>query len=151
MKPVGLPDPVPSAVVAVSSSFSLICSFLIAIRADCFDQTVILVIEIPRGGSALTGLMGQSVLQVILVPGPERFCTGSPDRDTGLVSRSIIGIAYPAVDPVFMIQDPSSLRRSFDAYVHNTSNCCFISSIWLIIYDSFARSSISNTVYSFGN
>ena len=82
MKPVGLPDPVPSAVVAVSSSFSLICSFLIAIRADCFDQTVILVL------------------------GPERFCTGSLDRDTGLVSRSIISIAYSAGDPVFLIQDP---------------------------------------------
>ena len=81
MKPVGLPDPVPSAVVAVSGSCSLICPF-IAIRADRFDQTVILVL------------------------GPERFCTGSPDRDTGLVSRSIISIAYSAGDPVFLIQDP---------------------------------------------
>ena len=35
-----------------------------------------------------------------------RFCTGSLDRDTGLVSRSIVSIAYPAVDPVFLIQDP---------------------------------------------
>jgi len=106
MKPVGLPDPVPSAVVAVSGSCSLICPFFIAIWVDCFDQTVILVIKIPRGSSALTGLIGQSVLQVILVLGPERFCTGSLDRDTGLVSRSIIGIAYPAVDPVFLIQYP---------------------------------------------